>query len=63
MYAQRAGAHQLDSRCRSLPAAVLDDVKERAKGFHLPVNRFPRWLWVILLLEESRNLHKVHSNA
>lgn len=63
MYVQLAEAHQLDSRCCSLPAAVLDDVKECAKGFHLPLNRFPQWLWVILLLEQSRNLHKVHSNA
>jgi hypothetical protein len=63
MYVQRAGAHQLDSRCCPLPAAVLDDAEESANGFHLPLNRFPRWLWVILLLEQSRNLHKVHSNA
>ena len=63
MYVQRAGAHRLNNRCSPLPAAVLDDAEECAKGFNLPLNRFPRWLWVILLLEQSRNLHKVQPNA
>ena len=63
MYVQRAGARQLDSRCCLPPAAVLDDAGESAQGFHLPLDRFPRRLWVILLLEQSRNLRKVPSNA
>ena len=63
MHVQRAGAHQLDSQCSLLPTAVLDDAEDRAKGFYLPLNRFPRLLWVILLLEQSRNLHKVQPNA
>ena len=63
MYVQRAGAPQLDSRCCLLPAAVLDDAGESANGFHLPLDRFPRWPGVILLLEQNRNLHKVPSNA
>jgi hypothetical protein len=63
MYVQRAAGHQLDSQCCLLPVAVLDDAGESAQGFHLPLDRFRGWLWVILLLEQSRNLHKVPSNA
>jgi hypothetical protein len=63
MQVQLAGAHQLDSRCCPPAVTVLDNAEENAKGFHLPLNRFPRWLWAILILEQSRSLHKVHPNA
>jgi hypothetical protein len=63
MYVQRARARQLDSRYYLLPAVVLDDAEESAQGFHLPLDRFPRRLWVILILGQSHNLRKVPSNA